>query len=291
MTAPIDLNQLRAFALVHETGGFSIAAERLRVPRSTVSRAVAQLERATGLLLFHRTTRRVTATPAGRALFERVRPSLATLEHSLSDLPEAQRAPAGTLRVTASADLGATVLAEAVARYTTRYPETRVEVQLTGTVVDLVKDGFDVALRFARGALRDSSLVARRIGTIAFRWYASPAYLLRRGTPRALAELSEHDIVAIAGDDHQLPRAPRITADDKFFVRAALRAGAGVGLLPSYLGEDDVATGQLARILPGVEKVAGTVHIVLPSKRHVPSTVTAFRDLLIQMLEQRPLRS
>lgn len=297
MPAPIDLNLVRAFVGVHETGSFSAAAERLGVPRSTVSRAVSSLEDSTGTLLFHRTTRKVTTTAAGVALFDRVAPSLTTLETSLSDLPETVEAPAGTLRLTTSVDLGTTVLAEAVARFTTRYPAVDVDVHLSSTVVDLAQGGFDLALRFARKTLRDSSLIAQKVGVVAFQLYASPAYLARRGTPRSIADLGAHDTVALAGSTTSVEPATKLAplagartvCDDKFFARELLRAGGGIGLLPSYLADDDVASGALVRVLPRWELERGAVFVVQPSRKHVPRRVTAFRDLLLEMFRQRPL--
>ncbi len=287
--APIDLNLVRAFVGVHETGSFSAAAERLGVPRSTVSRAVSALEEATGVLLFHRTTRKVTTTAAGVALFDRVAPSLATLEVSLSDLPDAVEAPTGTLRLTTSVDLGTAVLAEAVARFTARYPEARVEVHLGRAVVDLVREGFDLALRSAPGPLRDSSMVARKIGVVAMQLYASPAYLGRRGTPRSLAELQGHESVALSGARDSPLDAARIVCDDKFFAREVMRGGGGIGLLPAYLVDADLASGALVRVLPRWELRRGAVYLVQPGRKHVPARVTAFHALLVELFRQRPL--
>lgn len=289
MPAPIDLNLVRAFVGVHETGSFSGAASRLGVPRSTVSRAVAALEEATGALLFHRTTRKVTTSAAGLALFDRVAPSLATLEASLADLPETAPAPSGTLRLTTSVDLGATVVAEAVARFTARYPDTRVEVQLGAAVVDLVRDGFDLALRHAAGPLRDSSLVARKLGAVAFALYAAPTYLVRRGAPRGLAELAEHEAVTLRGARELPLSGARTVCDDKFFARELLRAGAGIGVLPTYLADADVLAGTLVRVLPRWELRRGAVFLVRPGRKHVPRRVTAFTELLLELLRQRPL--
>lgn len=286
MVAPIDLNLVRAFVSVHESGSFSAAAGRLGVPRSSVSRAISALEAATGLLLFHRTTRKVTTTPAGAALFERVAPSLSAVEASLLDLPEATPSPAGTLRLASSVDLGCALLAEAVARFLLRYPDVKVEVELGAALVDIARGGFDLAVRYAPGALRGSSLVARKLGPVTFHLYASPGYLSRRGTPRSIEDLSHHDGVILRGGDRELPLAPRTICDDKFFAREALHAGAGIGLLPVYLADASLAAGALVRVLPRWESRRGTVYLVQPSRKHVPLRVTAFRDILLHLLRK-----
>ncbi|MGC4087650.1 MAG: LysR family transcriptional regulator [Polyangiaceae bacterium] len=299
MAAPIDLNLVRAFAIVHETGSFSKAAARLGVPRSSVSRAVSALEESLGTVLFHRTTRRVTTTDEGRALFERSAPSLKELETALAELPDQREAPSGTLRLTSTVDLGSAVLAEVVARFSARYPQARVELQLTSRVVDLVRDGLDAAVRIASGKLRGGSLVARKLGTIRIGLYASPSYLARRGTPRSPSELPDHDWVGFhgapadklfAGNNELSMRArSRIVCDDMFFMREVLKHGGGIGTMPSFVADPDVASGELVRVLPRWMMNTGVVYLVYPASKHIPLRLAAFRDLLIETLRQRPL--
>lgn len=289
MTATIDLNLVRAFVGVHEAGSFSIAADRLGVPRSTVSRAVSALETRVGVRLFHRTTRSVTTTAAGLELFARVASPLSTIDTSLSDLPGDLEAPSGTVRLTTSPDLGTTVVAEAVARYTARYPAARVEVHLTSAVVDLARERFDLALRFAAGPLKGAALVARKIGPVHFHLYAAPAYLARRGAPRTLADLADHAIVALPGTSTIAGPTPATTCDDKFFARELLRSGGGIGLLPSYLADADLLAGTLVRVLPRFASRPGAVWLVQPGRKLVPRRVTLLADLLLEHFRQRPL--
>jgi DNA-binding transcriptional LysR family regulator len=293
------LNLLRAFAAVQALGSFSAAALTLGVPRSTVSRAVAALEEQLGLSLFQRTTRKVTTTPAGISLFDRVAPQLESLAGALVDLPESQDAVSGVLRVTATSDLGSVVLAEAIARFVRRYPEARVEVELTDRVVDLVREGFDLALRLVAKRLRGSTLVARRIGTVVLQLYASPGYLARRGTPGLPAEVSEHEWVTCGALPLTLTNAratrkivaaePRVRSNDMFFQRESLRSGAGIGLLPTFLADADVASGALSRVLPGWVVFSSSVLMVHPSSRHLPRKLVAFQELLLELLRQRPI--
>ncbi len=299
MNATIDLNLLRAFAAVHAAGSFSAAASQLGVPRSTVSRAVAALEEQLKQSLFQRTTRKVTTTPVGVSLFERVAPQLDSLAGALVDLPEGSDAPSGTLRLTATADLGSMVLTEAVARYVRRYPETNVELELTARVVDLVREGFDLALRVATTQLKGSSLVARKVGNIVLQLYASPAYLARRATPRSPPEVSEHEwvtydtlpltLIRARGGKSVVAPKSRVRSNDMFFQREALRAGCGLGVLPSFLADDDVTNGMLVRVLPDWVVFSGSVLLVHPAHRHVPRKLAAFQALLQELLRQRPI--
>ncbi len=288
--ATIDLNLLRSFSVVHETGSFSLAARKLGVPRSTVSRAVGALEKQLGLRLFQRTTRSVSTTTAGLALYGRTAGSLNSLDQALADLPQEEKEPSGVLRVTTTPDLGVVLLAEVAARFTERYPRTRIEVHLTADVVDLVKDRFDFALRVAIRRPKDSSLVTQRLGSFVLQFYASPGYVARRGLPKTKAELAEHPRVGFASKWPTMSPVgltPSIACDDMFFAREALRAGGGIGALPSFLGDVDVASGALVRVLPKFVLVDGTVSLVQPSREHVSSKTRAFRELLTDSLRRR----
>lgn len=299
MSAPIDLNLLRAFAAVHASGSFSAAAASLGVPRSTVSRAVAALEEQLKLSLFQRTTRRVTTTPVGVSLFERVAPQLESLELAVVDLPEQADAPSGTLRLTTTPDLGSIVLTEAIARYLRRYPAVQVELELTARLVDLVSEGFDLALRIPRGRAKSSTLVARRVGEIVLQLYAAPGYLARHPAPRTPDEARDHEWASY--DSRPLPLSNsrgaksvispvfRVRSNDMFFQREALRAGCGIGALPSFLADADVTNGTLVRVLPDWVVLSSSVVLIHPAHRHLPRKVSAFQELLLELLRQRPI--
>jgi DNA-binding transcriptional LysR family regulator len=290
----MDLNGLTVFEAVARTRSFSAAARELALPKSSVSRAIARLEEELDVQLLVRTTRQVSVTEAGTALQDRIAPLLRQVGAAIGELPEREEAPSGTLRVTAPVDLGVLFLAELVARFTARHPAVTVDLHLTGRVVDLVAEKFDVALRVA-SALKDSTLVARRVAPIVIQLFASPVYLARRGTPRSEAELAQHDGVAFRGGPQKLrmqgtreaagvePRE-RVVCDDLLFVRDALRAGAGIGVLPTFVAAPEVAAGTLVRVLPRVERTVGWLHVVTPAAKHVPRKVTAFRELVLEVL-------
>lgn len=289
MRPDVDLNHLPLFVTVAETGSMTDTARRLGLPKSSVSRGVAGLEAALGVQLFHRTTRKVTLTTAGAAFLERARRALALVREATETLPEQEAEPSGVLRLTAPVDLGLTLLGDVVAQFHARYPGVRLDVRLSNREEDLVAEGFDLALRIAR-RLKDSTLVARRLGALEFRLYAAPAYLARHGTPRELPELARHAWLAMRGFD-VVPEAPApaLVTDDMTFLLQATRAGVGVAALPTFLAQPDCSTGRLVRVLPKWTATAGALWLVHPKTAHPPRKVTAFRDFLVEYLATRPL--
>jgi DNA-binding transcriptional LysR family regulator len=292
----MDLNLLAIFEAVARTSSFSAAARELGLPKSSVSRGVARLEGELGVQLLFRTTRQVSLTAAGTTFYDRLTPLLKSVKAAVGEVPGAEEEPSGTLRVTAPVDLGVLFLADVVTRYTARYPAVSVELQLTGRLVDLVAESFDVALRVA-AKLEDSSLMVRRATPIVLQLFAAPSYLARRGTPRTEEEFGEHEWVVFRPGAQRL-RAPRdapgvgssgrIVSDDLLFVREAVSRGAGIGFLPTFIVGQDVIAGRLVRVLPRYERSAGHLHIVTPASKHVPRKVSAFRELVLELLKSRP---
>jgi DNA-binding transcriptional LysR family regulator len=296
MTA--DLDDLALFSRVVELGSFAALARELGVPTSTVSRAVARLEAEMQVRLLHRTTRTLRTTTEGAALFARVQPALTTLRTALRDAATSESEPRGPLRITAPTDLGATLVADVLCEFCAAFPGVSVEVSLTQRVVDLVREGFDLALR--AGPLRDSSLVARRVGTLTAQLFASPRYVERRGTPRSLAELREHELVLFRGQsgiaNWKLGRGAResvsfeahgrIAGDDFLFVREAVIAGAGIGLMPRLICARAIEEGDLLQVLEPWAAQGSSLAVVYPSSRHVPAKVTAFRDFVLRQFPQ-----
>ncbi len=289
--ATIDLARLDVFIAVAETASFSGAGVRLGMPKATVSRAIARLEAELAQQLFYRTTRRVTLSQAGTTLYKRAAPQIAALRHAVGTLAEHDDEPSGVLRVTAPNDLGTSLLADVAAAFCALHPAIRLDFELTSRHVDLIAEGFDVAFR-AAPRLTESSLVARHLATIDVHLFAEPSYLARRGTPHAVHDLDGHDLVQFRGfrGPLRLQRAGRavarklavrIVANDLSFVRAALRAGAGIGLLPSFLARDDIASGALVRVLPRHVAPRAMLSLVHPAARHVPLKVIAFRDFVL----------
>ena len=289
----MDLNLLSLFSTVAQSGSFAKAARKLGLPRSSVSRQIAELERNLGVQLFNRTTRQVALSTAGAALYERVAPQLGALHQALGTLPERDQLPSGDLRLAATPDFGVNYLADALAGFALRYPGINVDVRLSYQMVDLVAEGFDVGLRIATGRLADSSLIARRLGDLSVDLYAAPDYLARRGTIRSPEDTANHDWILFR-DQPPPPPFPRkahgrIRADDMAFVHRAVRAGLGLAYLPGFLASPDVTAGRLVRLLPRHTRLTGAVYLVHPRAQNVPRKTTAFRDFLVEYIAVHPL--
>lgn len=286
----MDLNHLPLFVAVAESGSLSAAARRLGQPKSTVSRGLSALERSLGVQLLHRTTRQVRLTSAGEAFLPRARAVTQQAREAVDALPERAETPSGTLRITAAVDLGLSLLPRWCALFTARYPEVRLDVQLSNVNEDLVGRQFDVALRIAK-RLPSSTLVARRLATLHFQLYAAPSYLARQGTPRSLEDLAQHQRVALRVAERALPSlpAPRVSTDDVMFAWQLIREGVGVGALPRFLPVTDVEQGALVPVLPRWSKEGGHLYFVHPPAAHLARKVAAFRDFLLERLRTAPL--
>jgi DNA-binding transcriptional LysR family regulator len=291
-----QLDDVAIFVAIARAGSVSGAARKLRVPKSSVSRALARLEGSVRAQLVHRSTRHLSLSAAGTALLARAEPLVDALAATLEPIAEAE-VPSGLLRVTCTVDFGAAVMAELVARFVARYPQVKVEVHSNNALVDLIGRGFDIGIRFSvKSGLRDSSLVARRVGTLQTRLVAAPTYLARRGTPRTLPELREHEWVMYKGVESilfelprgakRLPAKGRVRGDDMSFVHAAARAGVGIAFLPSFLADPDIGAGVLVPVLPKWKVSSGSVWVVHPPARPLPARVSAFRDLVAETLEE-----
>ena len=290
MNATIDLSLLATFVEVADAASFSAAARTLGTTTATVSRSIAKLEEAVGSRLFHRTTRRVSLTTAGRALHDRTGAHIHALAHATRELPEQESEPAGTLKLTAPYDLGATFLGSVIARFIARYPKVQLQAEFGSRIVDLAAEGFDVALRGETSKHKDTSLTARRLvprGELSL--YASPSYLARRGSPRGLAS-PDHDWL-VAGPlrrafDFPSTLSPRIVANDFLFLRGVAASGGGVATLPSFIAQPYVASGDLVRVLPSVRVNVGGLVMLYSSTRPLARKVAAFRDFLVEVTQK-----
>lgn len=290
--AELSLDDLAVFVQVVERGGFASAARELKVPTSSVSRAITRLESQSGVRLLHRTTRTVKPTTDGRELFASVAPAVLSVRSVARALEPTTRKPKGRLRVTAPSDLCTTFLSDVIIAFAERYPQVQLDFTLTNQHTNLVDEGFDVALR-ATVRMGDSSLIARKLGDLQLRLYASPGYLKKYGTPSSLEELEQHQCIVFraaelartwalrsAAGTSNLTVRGRIGGDDFSFVRAMVLAGGGISLLPQINCAADEASGRLVRVLPAFHARGATLYVVYPSTKQVPGRVVAFRDFV-----------
>ncbi|WP_437540956.1 LysR substrate-binding domain-containing protein [Sorangium sp. So ce367] len=279
---------MRAFLEVARRQSFSAAARALGLTSSSVSKQVARLEERLGAQLLRRTTRRVSLTEAGNLYAERA-------DRILSDIEEAQRAvadldgtPRGTLRISAPTVLGSIRVAPAVLACRARYPELRIDLDLTDRIVDLVAERIDVAVRLA-AEISPASLVARRLADDLRVLCASPRYLRRHGTPRCLEDLADHDCITLnlepvarwtlVGPEGErvVPVSGTFRSSDTITLRDAAVAGVGLANLPDYVVQDQLESGELRRVLPeyGASKRASFAVYAAPARAAVRVVVDA----------------
>lgn len=302
-TKDLDLNQVSAFVRVMEAGSFTAAARALGLPTSSVSRRVSALETALGVRLVQRGTRKLVLTEAGRLYFERARAALAGLADVSSAVTDMSREIAGPIRFTTGGD-NTGLIASLLAEFLARYPKVQLDVVLTPRRVDLVTEGFDLALR--AGALVDSSLVVRRLGRSDHALFASPAYLRKAGRPKRVSELAKHRFVLFReprqprllrlngpdGEETVTIQGPLIVNEITFVVDAVL-AGVGIGLIPeayfgfAMKGGARAPWRDLVRVLPDHRSTGAEVSLVSPPTEYEPTRVGLLRDFLATRL--RPL--
>lgn len=283
------LDELSVFVAILEAGGLARAARRLRRSPAAVTRSLAALEARAGVRLVERTTRKLAATEAGRALAERARRLLADYQAAVS--PEADDAPLrGRIAVTAPIVFGRRHVTPLVTAFLDAHPGVMIDLLLSDRNLDLIDEQLDVAVRI--GPLADSSLIARRVGEVRPLTVAAPAYLERMGEPRTPADLARHSLVLATGRtplsewrfrgadgrDLAVRISPRLTVSDVDACLAAVLAGHGVSRPLSYQAADDIAAGRLVRLLRDFEPQPVPVHLVIPSARLVPARVRAFLD-------------
>ncbi len=296
----MNLDQLKAFAAVVHAGSFTAAALQLGHDKAHLSRSVSALERELGTRLLERSTRSLRLTESGRSVVERARAILGASDELLQFARSLQAEPQGTLKLSFNHDFGLVAANAWITRYLQRWPRVAVDADTTARRVDLVHEGFDLALRI--GELDDSRLAARRLGSLHYGLFASPAYLAQAGTLRSPAQLGTHTLLMFAtgsghtawrlrpagrGGVHTVDHAGRVRAGSVTLLLQACRAGLGVARLPLALAAM-VPPGELQPVLPRWTPEPVPVHAVFPSSRYLAPKVRAFIDLAAAELEAAP---
>ncbi|WP_426336036.1 LysR substrate-binding domain-containing protein [Pseudoduganella sp. R-31] len=287
------LNDMALFVEVVKAKGFRGAGDVLGIPNSTISRRIAALEKAIGLRLLHRTTRKIELTEAGQVYFERCKRIIDEARLAHEQLGGMLAQPAGVLRASLPVDFAQTYLAPLIAEFAQRYPGITFELDLTPRLVDLVSEPFDVAIRM--GELVDSQLIARQLALLTPKLYASPSYLAQHGEPHEPADLERHACLGLAkstiwtllrdGQSESVAVAGRFAVNNVGMFRRLAALDMGVILLPEEVVADDLAAGRLQRILPQWHGKPTPVY-ALTETRLVPAKTARFIEFLRERLGQ-----
>ncbi|MCD0279326.1 LysR family transcriptional regulator [Xanthomonas melonis] len=289
------LDAMRVFTAVAERSGFSAAADALDRSTASVTRQVAALEQRLGTRLLNRTTRRVSLTSAGTAYYQRCLQLLADLDDLEAAIGAQALEPAGVLRVNAPVSYGIERLAALLPGFRARYPQVELDLSLSDRLVDMVEEGFDVAIRITRQPA--PMLIARQLGKVRLLACASPAYLARAGSPTHPSDLADHDCllyhystdgdeVRFRGPDGDVDVRLRggLRANNGHVLNAVALAGQGIVMQPDFLADAHLAAGRLVRILPGYELGEIGIFAVYTSRSHLAPKVRGFIDYLLECL-------
>lgn len=291
--------EMRVFSAVVDASSFVAAADSLGISKAAVSRYVSELEQRLGVRLMHRTTRKLSLTPEGEVFLARCRDILASIESSEAEISTRSVTASGLLKVSVPVSFGIRHLAPLWSEFLSDHPQVTLDVQLADRVIDLVDEGFDLAVRIAR--LPDSSLISRQLASTRLVLCAAPSYLKRRGTPAHPSELEQHHVLGYSlmamGDQWKFtgPEGPvsvkvrpRMWTNNGDSCVAAALQGSGIQLQPTFLIDEELASGQLVEILPQFRSVELGIYAVYPSRKFVLPKVRAMVEFLANKLGQAP---
>jgi DNA-binding transcriptional LysR family regulator len=295
----MDLNDIVVFTKVVETKSFTGAAEQLGLPKSTVSRKLAQLEERLGVRLVQRTTRKLGLTEIGQAYYERASRIVADLAAAEQVVSDMQAAPRGRVRVTAPIDLSARFMGTIVAEFVAKHPDITVELDATDRIVDLIEEGFDIAIRI--GPLPESTLIARKLCTFDMVVVASPGYIDRKGAPATVEALEDHDKLLFApspriqswtivnGEQtYDFGRPAKMTTNNIYVVRDALIADGGISVMAEFMIGQDLAEDRVVRVLPEWCGRTTEVHALYAARQNMPPRLSLFLEHLTRSFAPQP---
>lgn len=289
------LNDMALFVEVINAKSFRGAAEAVGMPNSTVSRRIAELERSIGLRLLNRTTRHIELTEGGRRYYERCRRIVDEARLAHEEISELLESPSGLIRVSMPIDLGVVYLAPLLAQFAERFPQIQFDLDLTPKRLDLIRDPVDLVVRI--GALPDSQLVARMIGTLRRGLFASPRYLEKNGVPECPGSLLQHECMRMLDapwnlSDFQqtlsLPVKGRYIVNNVGMLRRLALLGQGIAILVDEMIAEDLAQGRLQRVLPGWQAETLPIYAITQT-RQVPAKVRVLIDFLSAHFERAAL--
>jgi DNA-binding transcriptional LysR family regulator len=291
--------EMAAFVAVVDAGSFVAGADALRISKTAISRHVDALEQRIGVRLLHRTTRRLSLTDEGRLFYQRARDILAATDDAEAEVSSRTQAPGGLIRVNVPLSFGMSHLAPLWGRFMAVYPQIDLDITLNDRLVDLVDEGYDLAVRIS--ALPDSSLVSRKLATTEMLMCASPGYLAVRGTPGHPRDLAQHRVLAYTGlagrDEWRLDgpggevvvrTRPRVYSNNGDTCLAIAMNDGGIILQPSFMVSDDLDRGRLVRVLPEYRSRQLGIYAVYPSRKQLPLKVRCLVDFLVESFQTPP---
>ncbi|RZI66238.1 LysR family transcriptional regulator [Variovorax guangxiensis] len=297
-----QIQAMRVFSRVVETGSFTRAADSLALPKGTVTKQIQALEARVRVKLLNRTTRRVTVTPDGAAYYERASRLLTDLDDLDASMTNAQANPSGRLRIDVGSSVATLLLIPAIEGFQERYPDIQLDMGVSDRIVDLIADNVDCVIRV--GEITDQSLVARRIGHLPFVNVAAPAYIRRHGTPMHPHDLEKsHRVVNhFSGNtrrmyplefnkdgEHIEPNAPyRLAVNESNSHTVAVLAGLGASQMVTFVAQPYLDAGELVQILPDWTREPLPIYVVYPPNRHLSAKVRAFVDWTAELFSQHP---
>ena len=293
-----DLNDMMVFLAVVEASSFTLAADRLGIPRANVSRKLSRLEAQLGITLLERSTRSQHLTEAGKQYLihcKRIQEEIDLANNSVVELLNNYK---GQLKVGASVAMGQQVLRPVLGQFMHKYPEINVQLNLVNRRVDFIEEGFDVVIRI--GQLDDSTLIAKKLGSISRKLFASPSYLAQYGTPTAVEQLAEHQLLIMNpanndtrlhlslnnGQSFTLLNKPRLLVDDFALLKQSMLDGLGIAVLPEYMCTTEIKAGTLAQILPEWGMPEVDVYALYPRNRAKLPKVSAFLTFITDVYQQ-----
>ncbi|MHA6324992.1 LysR substrate-binding domain-containing protein [Roseivivax sp. CAU 1753] len=292
------LSVMHAFCRIVERGSFARAAEDLGVSPALLSREVKLLEESLGASLLTRTTRSMSLTDNGHLFYDEARRILGAVSQVEDRIREGAGEVSGHLKINASSSFGQMVIAPMLPGFLNRYPDLRLTLSLDDRVVDMIEGGFDVSIRI-RSAMPDSALIARKIGTMRQRIFASPDYIDGNGAPQTPDQIPQHPVLGFLLADHltnwsltgpggivNVPVDPTVRVGNSLVLRDLLIAGQGIGTLPDFISDAEEASGTLVRVLPDHELPAPEIFAVTGSRLGLDARVSAFLDHLSSALRR-----
>jgi DNA-binding transcriptional LysR family regulator len=295
VTSSIDLNEIAIFVHIAKLGSLTAAARVLGLPKSTVSRKLSQLEERLSVRLVQRTPRHLSLTERGKIYFEQCSGVLDLVANAEAAVSNVDQAPHGLLRVSAGMDFGVAVVSPLIQEFLAAQPQVTVDLYLSDRTVDLVSEGFDVAIRI--GAVHGAALLTRRLGTTSGMLCASARYLAENGVPKSPTDLAEHRCIVYNAPPHGsewelvngssrvlVQVTPRLAVNSLAMVRDAAIGGLGIARLPAFICGEPLSAGRLVQVLSSWTAVERPVYAVCLGKKYTPAKVRALLDFLAERM-------